>query len=126
MFAPPLKAPKAKAGSQATPTRSPKPPQHMPLRPGLGIAEQILTLQRTIGNQAVLRLLSPRAEGLTGSTFIGHQTQEADRERIFGTGAAPSASCSTAPRQIRRKCAACEEEEAKTLQTKPAGTPKAA
>jgi hypothetical protein len=72
MFAPPVKAPKAKTSSQTDPARA-----RNPLRPapGVGITEQMLTLQRTIGNQAVLRLLAQRAESLTGSTLapnLGH------------------------------------------------------
>jgi Domain of unknown function (DUF4157) len=74
MFAPPVKAPKAKTASHTVPTRAPKSPQNIFGRPGLGRAERMLTLQRTIGNQAVLRLLA----------------QEADLARIAGPEAVPS------------------------------------
>src|SRR5215212_1929958 len=80
MFAPLIKAPKAKTASQTVPTRAPKPPQHMPLRPGAGLS-----------NQATLRLLqseAQRAESLTGSTSANHQTQEADRGRTASPKAA--------------------------------------
>jgi hypothetical protein len=42
------------------------------------LAEQALFLQRTIGNQATLRLLSPLARSLTGNEPHGHNEQKAD------------------------------------------------
>src|SRR3954454_23445730 len=96
MFAPPIKA-KAKTASHADSTRAPKPPQYMPWRPRLDSAEQMLTLQRAIGNQAVLRLLSQRAKSLTESTSPDHHEQEAQpvKDPIMRTpdqAAAPSLS----------------------------------
>src|SRR3954454_4262333 len=84
MFAPPVKAPKAKAASQPFPTRAPKPPQHMPLRPGAGLS-----------NQAVLRLLryeAQRAESVTRRTSASYQAQEADRGRMASSEAVRIAS----------------------------------
>jgi Domain of unknown function (DUF4157)/Bacterial EndoU nuclease len=81
MFAPPIKAPKAKAASQSPPARASKPPQQRPVRPGLGSAEQILALQRTIGNQAVLRLLAKERQNLPGGTPADGQPQAADPKR---------------------------------------------
>src|SRR5215207_4608631 len=72
MFAPLIKAPKAKTASQSSPTHVPEPPQHVPWQPRLGTREQMLTLQRTLGNQAMLRLLRREAERPTGSTSADH------------------------------------------------------
>ena len=66
MFAPPVQVTKAKTASKSVPTHAPKPPQHMPLRPGFGRS-----------NQTVLRILSRRGESLSGATSVDHQ-QEAD------------------------------------------------
>jgi hypothetical protein len=74
MFAPLVKAPKAKTASQTTPTCAPKPPQPTPLWPGAGPS-----------NQAVFRSLrfeAQQAERPAESTFANHQMQEADPERI--------------------------------------------
>src|SRR4051812_33630318 len=89
MFAPPIKATKPKAASHAAPARAPKLSQHMPWPPRLGTAEQMLTLQRTIGNQAVLRLLSQQAKDLTGSQSADHHTQEANSAPMAGPKVAP-------------------------------------
>jgi hypothetical protein len=60
-----------------------------PWRPGAGAAEQILMLQRTIGNQATLRLLGrPSSAG-------------APLERQVLNPVSP---------RVSRKCAACEEQ----------------
>jgi hypothetical protein len=64
MFAPPIKTPKAKAASQAPPAHAAQPLQQRPVRPGLGSAEQLLALQRTIGNQAVPGLLAKERQNL--------------------------------------------------------------
>jgi hypothetical protein len=92
MFAPPIKAPKAKAASQSPPTRASKPPQQRPVRPGSGSAEQILALQRTIGNQAVLRLLAKERQNLPGGTPADSQPQAADPKREASPEGARSAS----------------------------------
>jgi outer membrane protein OmpA-like peptidoglycan-associated protein len=85
MFAPPIRALKAKTASRTVPTRAPKPPQDMPLRPGAGLSDQ-----------AMLRLLqseAQRAESPSGCTAADHhQTREADRGRT----ASPKAARSTA------------------------------
>src|SRR4051794_27713497 len=81
MFAPPIKAPKAKTVSQAPPAHRSKPLQQRPVQPGLCSVEQALALQRTIGNQAALRLLAKERQNLPGSTPADAQTQAADPER---------------------------------------------
>ena len=65
MYAPPINALKAKRASKSAPSLASKAPQHRHLRPRLGSADQVLALQRTIGNQAVLRLRAQRAESVT-------------------------------------------------------------
>jgi HEAT repeat protein len=92
MFAPPVKAPKAKTASQAPPAHASKPPQRRPVQPGLGSAEQILALQRTIGNQAVLRLLASERQNLPGGTPADGHTQAADPERTASPEGARRAS----------------------------------
>ena len=89
MFAPPIKAPKA---SQTPPACASKPPQQRPVLPGLGSADQILALQRTIGNQAVLRLLEKERQNLPGSTPADGQPQAADLKREASPEGARSAS----------------------------------
>jgi hypothetical protein len=89
MFAPRVKAPTAKSDPQTGPAPAPKAPRHMSWPPRFGTAEQMLTLQRTIGNQAVLRLLSQRAESLTGSRSDEHHRQEANPAPVAGPKTAP-------------------------------------
>lgn len=79
MFAPSTKAPQPKTASSAVPKGASEPPQHMPWRSGDRMAEPMLTVQRAIGNQAVLRLLrseSEQANSLTENTFSDYQMQE--------------------------------------------------
>jgi hypothetical protein len=92
MFAPPVKAPKANSASQTTPAHAAKLPQDRPVRPGLGSAGQILGLQRTIGNQAVLGLLAQRSESVTESKSAGPRMREADRGRMSSPEAVRSGS----------------------------------
>jgi hypothetical protein len=111
MFAPLLKAPKAKAASQTAPTRAPKPPHHVPrwLR---------------VSSQAMLPYGPQRAESFTAGTSnqavqaklrIGAADDplehEADRVAEAVLGSAPTPASSSAPGLLQRKCAACEEEE---------------
>ena len=111
MFAPLLKAPNAKTASQTTPTRAPKPPQHMPLWPG-------------VSNQAMLPYGPRRAESFTAGTSnqavqaklrVGAVDDplehEADRVAEAVLASAPVPAPSSAPGLLQRKCAACEEEE---------------
>src|SRR5262252_5062039 len=75
MFAPLIKATKPKAASPVVPARAPKPPQHLSWQPGVGIS-----------NQAMLRLLSRRPEGLTESKSDERYTHEANRpSRLQGS-----------------------------------------
>src|SRR5262245_4068834 len=91
MFAPPVKAPKAKTALQAPPAHTSKPLQPRPVQPGLGSAEQLLALLRTIGNQAALGLLA-QAESVTRDTSSGHQTRAPARGQVAGPGVPPVAS----------------------------------
>jgi hypothetical protein len=92
------------------------PPELPPLHP-------MLQLQRDIGNQAVLSLL--RSGAIQAKLSVGAVDDplehEADgvAEQVMRTPD-PALAMTTAPPQISRKCAACEEEDAKTLRTKSA------
>jgi hypothetical protein len=89
----------------------------------------ILQLQRDIGNQAVLSLL--RSGAIQAKLAVGAVDDplehEADRvaDQVMRMPH-PALAISTAPPQMSRKCAACEEEDAKTLRTKSAGASRAA
>ena len=109
MFAPLLKAPKPKAASRTTPTRAPKPRQHIPSWSGVGD-------HLPYGPQ--------RAESFTGGTSdqavqaklrIGAiddpLEHEADRVAEAVLASAPAPAPSPAPGLLQRKCAECEEEE---------------
>ncbi len=78
LFALPIKATTAKTISDVIRPPANKRPQLMPWQPGLGAADRVLMLQRTIGNQATLRLLSQRPSTLTGNEPGKHCEQEAD------------------------------------------------
>jgi hypothetical protein len=78
MFAPPVKAPQAKITQPTVLTSALKPPQHMLSRPGVGMS-----------NQAMLRLVSRRAENLARSAS-DDQKQDADPERMAVPETAPS------------------------------------
>src|SRR4051812_37828634 len=81
MFAPPIKAPKAKTASSAIPAHAPKPPQHMPLRPGASLS-----------NQVMLQPEARKAESLTESTSAGRQTLGTDRTPKASTEIVPYVS----------------------------------
>lgn len=66
MFAPPAKAPRAKTASPAPSAHTSKPLRQRPVQPGSGSAKQLFALQRTISNQAVLRLLATEQQNLYG------------------------------------------------------------
>ena len=130
----PIKSP---PGSDRRPVMKSSPPRaHQSDATPLG---QWQTLQRTLGNQAVQRLLQQSVFGTpSGGTgdrslaslplqrklLVGsiNDPLEHEADRVADTVARmPSATPCTdcAPEQINRKCAACEEEEsAKVLQTK--------
>ncbi len=83
----------------------------------------LLQLQRDIGNQAVLSLL--RSGAIQAKLAVGAVDDplehEADRvaDQVMRTPD-PALTIVTAPPQVSRKCAACEEEEARTLRAKSA------
>src|SRR5581483_6152460 len=78
-------------------------------------------LQRTVGNQAVLRMLSNAAPAIQPKLTVNEPgdsyEQEADRvaDRVMHmadpASEPPPAAAGGAAAVIRRKCAACEEEE---------------
>jgi hypothetical protein len=92
MFAPPV----AKAQTKATASSTSKLASQrstLVARPfGGGVVEQALMLQRNIGNQATLRLLSQRARNLTGNEPHRHNEQQADPASLTVRGAAPGVS----------------------------------
>lgn len=91
MFAPPV----AKAQrAAASPTRKLAPQRStLVARPSIGgAAEQAHMLQRSIGNQATLRLLSQRTRTLTENEPHGHNEQEADPTNLTARGARPGVS----------------------------------
>ena len=119
----------------------------VPQRPIQSMVDQAHMLQRTIGNQAMLRLLAQRASvnrnergthenaaplsgGIQAKLKVGAVNDplehEADRvaEHVMRMPA-PGVSASAAPLQVSRKCAACEEEEER-LQKKEVGPQAAA
>ncbi len=81
---------------------------------------------RPIGNQAALRRLSAVAPRVQARLEIGAVDdpleREADAVADAVMGMATASPLRSAPPQVSRKCAACEEEDKQqTLQTKPAG-----
>ena len=124
MFAPPVAKPKTKS---AEPQRSAVAAQRL----GPTALAQRQLLQRTVGNQGMIRLLTQRV-GAASNAPGRIQTKlkigavndplehEADRvaDRVMRMPA-PEVSVAAAPPQVSRKCAECEEEE--KLQRKSAG-----
>ena len=83
----------------------------------------MLQLQRDIGNQAVLSLL--RSGAIRAKLAVGSVDDPLEHEADSVADQVmrmpdPALAIATAPPQISRKCAACEEEDAKTLRTKSA------
>ena len=81
-----------------------------------------------IGNQAMLRRLSRTTPHLQCKLQIGavNDPLEAEADRVADQVVRmsdPSVSIATAPPQVSRKCAGCEEEEDKKLHAKPSGAP---
>jgi len=130
-----FQSPTSDSKQPGDPTHTRPPPKNSRgARPHSGIApaspaNRAAILQRSLGNQAALRLLDPRGRNppaaLQAKLVVGPANdpleQEADRvaEQVMRM-AGPGPAVSGAPPQISRKCAACEEE-AKALQAKPAG-----
>jgi len=89
-------------------------------------------LQRAYGNQAVLRMMKLSRPSVQPKLVINEpgDAYEQEADRIAGQVMRmpdPGLSIASAPAQLSRKCAACEEEEkAKKLQMKPAGSAGAA
>lgn len=105
MFAPKIAKPQTKVAE--SPTWLAPQSSTLAARPFGGSAvEQAHMLQRSIGNQATLRLLAQPSRSLTGNE--------------------PNPSVTSSLPQLCRQCAACEEEAAQRLQTKPVGSPEVA
>jgi hypothetical protein len=92
MLAPPIKASRAKTASQASPAHASKPLKQRSVRPGLGSAGQLLTFQRTIGNQAVLGLVAKERQNRTAGTPADGQLHAADPDRAGSRASGQSAS----------------------------------
>src|SRR5687767_11611674 len=73
LFAPPVKAPKAKAASQATPARAPNPLQRTPQWSAAGLCSRALP--------QLFQSEAQRVESLTASTPAQHQSQETDGQQ---------------------------------------------
>ena len=67
MFAPRIPKTKAKTTSATVPTQLCEPAHHTPGRAANSLVERLSLLQGTIGNQAVLRLLTQRSSGRSGT-----------------------------------------------------------
>src|SRR4051812_16486979 len=78
MFAPLIAKTKAKTTSATVPNHAPKTGHHIPGQPAGSLAEWAALLQRTIGNQATLRLLAQRSSRPSG-TGSGEQYEQANR-----------------------------------------------
>jgi outer membrane protein OmpA-like peptidoglycan-associated protein len=140
MFAPPITKTKTKPAELKRATS-------VPQRPIQSTVDQVHRLQRTIGNQAMLRLLAqhasvarsnepgpsenpaPLSGGIQAKLKVGAVNDplehEADRvaNQVMHMPARQFSIAATPP-QLSRKCAACEEED--KLQKKPAGPQSAA
>jgi hypothetical protein len=92
MFAPLVAKSQAKKPASSTNSlglRSPLAPR----RPGHSLADQALILQRTIGNQAVLRLMAEqRATSLPGNEPLDYKEQGSDASSPTARKAAPGVS----------------------------------
>ena len=75
MFAPKVAKPQTKATASSTNGLARQSSTLVAPRPGLSTVEEVLTLQRTIGNQATLRLLAQRTPSQAGPR--GHNEQKA-------------------------------------------------
>ena len=78
MFVRPLAKTKARTTSTIVPTGASKAGHPFPARPGGSLVEQAFLLQRTIGNQATLRLLAQRSTRRSG-TEPGDQHEQTGR-----------------------------------------------
>ena len=80
MFAPKIARARTKATTDSTNGLALKRSSLAGHQSGHGLVEQALLLQRTIGNQATLRLLAQRASNLTGNELGGDYNQDAAPE----------------------------------------------
>src|SRR5262245_12970253 len=130
MVTPPVTAPKAKTASRATPADASRLPQQRPVQPGLSSAKRILALQRTVGNQAVLRLLAEKIQDLPRTTPADGQpkTQIAPMDESLGREADQIADAVVAgprvpvqPPAASRPEPGCEQKHERTTHRKEAG-----
>ena len=115
MFAPKVSKPQPKAATSSTRSLSHQRSKILTHRLGHGSIDQAFLLQRSIGNQATLRLLAQQPSRWAGTAPGSDPAPEMRAPD-------PTFSITTASPQISRKCAACEEEKAPSLQTKPIAT----
>ena len=92
MFAPKVAKPQTKATEGSTSRLVPHRSMVVGDRPGRDPLDQVQFLQRTIGNQATLRLLAQRARSPTEKGVEGHNKQEADPAPLTTRGETPGPS----------------------------------
>jgi hypothetical protein len=87
MFAPRVSKAQTKTGASSTAQLVHQRSALVPQRQSKDAVEQEHMLQRTLGNQATLRLFTQRASCLTGDESGEHHEQEVDFTRIHGISA---------------------------------------
>ena len=92
MFALRLAKAQTKAGASSTIQLAPQRSTFAARPFGGSAVAQAHVLQRSIGNQATLRLLAQRGSSLTGNELHGHYEQETGPASLTASEAAPSAS----------------------------------
>jgi hypothetical protein len=124
MFAPPVKAPKAKTAPSVVPTRAPKRPQYMPSRPGVGLSNQAM-LRYLAADFTTIPIAAPSASeklptatrifpsGIRaqGKLRIGAVDDPLEREADHAAEQVmrmPATGTSQGALQLSRKCDDCE------------------
>src|ERR1700680_2970797 len=92
MFAPKVAKPQTKAAADSTNKLAPQRSVFATRPFGSGAVERAQMLQRSIGNQAILRLLSQRGFNPTGKAAGGDHEQEADSANLTAQVVKPSLS----------------------------------
>ncbi len=95
-------------------------------QPAVAVPERRLANEVRIGNQAMLRRLSLTTPHVQCKLQVGavNDPLEAEADRVADQVmrmSDPELPAGNGPPALRRKCMACEEEEAKTVRTKPDG-----
>lgn len=92
MFAPLFAKAKTKAAASSTSKQAPTQSTHLAQPFAWGTLDQANMLQRSIGNQAMLRSLAQRAEGPTGHEPNGHNEPEAEPGSLTSRRTGPGVS----------------------------------